>query len=477
MGDRRKKDFLTNAFEDVGKAVSGVVHDIGEIPVVKDIGKAINAEGIKQGFDAAGKVVDTVTGAVTDVLKTTKERNKGVLDGGNTPVREDGPETGQVAPFIPQKDQIYVKIIKSLYETPTDIDDYKLTLLGDQAVRAWVNETTEHAIICIQGTSIVTTKGLSNILDDVALATGGCNLAAVNNATLVLEDIKARGFTNITVTGHSLGGTSAFCVGEKYPEIDCVAFNPGAPVTSPRVTPPNGRGYHIIGDIISSHIGGSVTRIYLLESGTEYKQTPTQLQLDGVIWDDVAYYHSLSRFYNRGRAFRYETAQFEQQSLETFVFKDTLLAKVVGIAGAVTSQKLNVFKIVQELICAHPIPGSEPSRGCHEKGTELGFTVAGTAIGGLIGTFAGLTGTAGIATVPAAIAGAGAGYALTSGEKGLWDFIPGVSEGIEKATEGIAVAENLAKAQAANVALSDRKLVRDTAEGPVDRLVKRVRIQ
>ncbi len=47
MGDRRKKDFLTNAIEDVGKAVSGVVHDIGEIPVVKDIGKAINAEGIK----------------------------------------------------------------------------------------------------------------------------------------------------------------------------------------------------------------------------------------------------------------------------------------------------------------------------------------------------------------------------------------------------------------------------------------------
>jgi len=477
MGDRRKKDFLTNALEDVGKAVSGVVRDIGEIPVIKDIGKAINSEQIKKDFDSVGKVIDTVTGTVTNALKTTKERNKGVLDGGNTPVREDGPETGSVAPFIPQQDQIYVKIIKSMYDTPTDIDDYKLTLLGDQSVRAWVNETTEHAIICIQGTSVSTTKGLSQILDDVALATGGCNLAAVNNAILILEDIQARGFTDITITGHSLGGTSAFCIGQKYPDIDCVAFNPGAPITSPRVTPPNGRAYHIIGDIISSHIGGSVTRIYLLESGTEYKQTPTQLQLDGVVWDDVAYYHSLSRFYDRGRAYRYESAQFEQQSLETFVFKDTLLSKVVGIAGAATSQKLNVFRIVQELVCEHPIPGAEAARGCREKGTELGFTIAGTAVGGLVGTFAGLTGTAGLATVPAAIAGAGAGYALTAGEKGLWDFIPGVSEGIEKATEGIAVAENLARAQAANLALSDRKLVRDTAAGPADRLVKRVRVK
>lgn len=474
--DRRKKDFLTNAFEDAGKAISGVVHDIGEIPIIKDIGKAINSEQIKKDFDAVGKVVDTVTGAVTDVLKTTKQRNRGVLDGGNTPVRVDGAETGQVASFIPQQDQIYVKIVNSMYSTPTDIDDYKLTRLGDQSVRAWVNETAEHAIICIQGTSIPTQKGLSNILDDVAIATGGCGLAAVKNASLILQDIQARGFTNITITGHSLGGTAAFCVGEANPDITCVAFNPGAPVTSPRSTPANGRAYHIIGDIISSHIGGSVGRIYLLESGTEYKQTPTQLQLDGVIWDDVAYYHSIYRFYERGRAYRYETAQFEQQSLENFVFKDTLLAKVVGVVGAATSQKLNVFRIVQELVCAHPIPGSEPARGCAEAGTELGFTIAGTAIGAAVGTVAGLAGTAGMATIPAAIAGAGIGYSFSSGEKGLWDFIPGVSEGIEDATEAIANSEHLAKAQAANLTLSDTKLVRD-APGPVNRLVKRVRVK
>jgi len=195
MGDRRRKDFITNALEDAGKAISGVVRDIGEIPVIKDIGKAINSEQIKKDFDTAGAAVGQVVGTVGNALKTTKERNKGVLDMGNTPVREDGPETDQVAPFIPQADQIYVKIIKSLYGTPGDIDTYQITKLGDQAVRAWVDPNTEHCIICIQGTSISTDKGLSNILDDVTLATqGGCNLAAVSTATLVLKDILARGF-------------------------------------------------------------------------------------------------------------------------------------------------------------------------------------------------------------------------------------------------------------------------------------------
>lgn len=479
MGDRRKKDFLTNAFEDAGKAISGVVRDIGEIPVIKDIGKAINSQQIKKDFDAVGGEIDKVTGAVTNALKTTKERNKGILDMGNTPVREDGPETGQVASYIAQTDHIYVKIIKALYGTPTDIDDYKLSRLGDQAVRAWVNETTEHVIICIQGTSISTDKGLSNILDDVTLATqGGCNLAAVSTATLVLKDILARGFTNITACGHSLGGAAAFCLGEKYPEITCVGFNAAAPITSPRETPPNGRAYHIIGDLISSHIGGAVTRIYLVESGTEYVQTKTQLQLDGVIWDDVGYYHGIARFFDRGRQYRIESAQFEQQSLENFVFKDTLLAKAVGVLGAATSQKLNVFKIVQELVCAHPIPGSEPARGCLEKGTEMGFTIAGTAIGGAIGAVAGLVSTAGVATVPGVLAGAGAGYALTAGEKGLWDFIPGVPEAIAQATQGIAAAnQGLTTAQGVNVTMANDKIVRDTPGGPVDRLVKRVRVQ
>lgn len=478
MGDRRRKDFITNALEDAGKAISGVVRDIGEIPVIKDIGKAINSEQIKKDFDTAGAAVGQVVGTVGNALKTTKERNKGVLDMGNTPVREDGPETDQVAPFIPQADQIYVKIIKSLYGTPGDIDTYQITKLGDQAVRAWVDPNTEHCIICIQGTSISTDKGLSNILDDVTLATqGGCNLAAVSTATLVLKDILARGFDNITVCGHSLGGAAAFCLGEKYPNITCVGFNAAAPITSPRETPANGRAYHIVGDIISSHIGGTVTRIYLLESGTEYVQTKTQLQLDGVIWDDVGYYHGLARFFNRGRAYRIESAQFEQQSLENFVFKDTLLSKAVGVLGAATSQKLNVFKIVQELVCAHPIPGSEPSRGCLEKGTELGFTIAGSAIGGAIGAVAGLVSTAGVATVPGVLAGAGAGYALTAGEKGLWDFLPGVPEAIEQATQGIAAAnQGLGTAQSVNLANANEKVVRDT-NGPVDRLVKRVRVQ
>lgn len=478
MVDRRKKDFLTNAFEDAGKAIGGVLHDIGENPVIKDIGKAINSEQILADVKAAA-------GDVGNALKSTKERNKGVLDGGNEPVRVDAPGSpDSVAQFVEEQDRIPLILLRSLgaaNTSPTNYQGFQLTSLGDEMVKAWVNMETGKAIIAIRPVSELSeSKALANIIDDTLLAQGGNNCASLSTTTAasyVVDDIMARGFTDVHVVGFSLGGATCRCLGEKYPNITrAIMFNPGSPVTGGAVQgPANGVYYHIVGDALSTHMVSPKTiRVYLLESGQEYAQTETQLQLDGVIWDEVGYYHSLDRFMEHGRAWRYESPQFEQNSLENFVFKDTLLARVVDIGGAVTSQHLNPFKKVQKLVCSNPIPGSAPSRSCHEQGPEIGWQIAGAAIGGALGAAAGLVSTAGVATPAGVLAGVGIGTAVTNGEKGLWDFIPGVSDAIDAIPSQAAPA--LEAAQAANRVISPTSIKRDVG-GPRDSLVKRVRVQ
>ena len=42
----------------------------------------------------------------------------------------------------------------------------------------------------------------------------------------MMETLKG-GYDSVLFTGHSLGGTSAFCLSMAYPNSRCVIFNPG----------------------------------------------------------------------------------------------------------------------------------------------------------------------------------------------------------------------------------------------------------
>lgn len=72
------------------------------------------------------------------------------------------------------------------------------------------------------------------------------------------------GYDTLVFAGHSLGGTSAFCLTLVFPESRCVCFNPGAAPTNPIYTGPGSRAtvYHIVGDIISSHMSPLAATIY-----------------------------------------------------------------------------------------------------------------------------------------------------------------------------------------------------------------------
>ena len=77
----------------------------------------------------------------------------------------------------------------------------------------------------------------------------------------MMRNINAR---KVIFAGHSLGGTAAFCLASKYTNSRAVCLNPGAAPTNPILTGPGpGRVhvYHIVGDIISTHIGSNAALV------------------------------------------------------------------------------------------------------------------------------------------------------------------------------------------------------------------------
>ena len=90
-----------------------------------------------------------------------------------------------------------------------------------------------------------------------------CNLTLVKEGMELVKMLKNQ-TTGFIFAGHSLGGTAAFCLGNKVLDSRIIAFNPGAAPTNPVTSgpgPSRARVYHIFGDIISSHIGSGAAEV------------------------------------------------------------------------------------------------------------------------------------------------------------------------------------------------------------------------
>lgn len=308
----------------------------------------------------------------------------------------DKAESTAPAEFIDDRDWIVLELCSSLYSDPIqEKDGWEIQEQGTVSVKVWIKEDT--AIVGIMGTS--PKAGISNLLDDAALAgivEDSCNLDIVNQASAIIENLDS---PNIVVGGHSLGGAAAFCLAHKYPVIRAVSFNGGAPPTG---GPVKGAGkdrcrfYHIVGDIISTHIDDStadVSRIHLLGD---------------VNWSDTKYYHSTERFFEH-RSFDTWTAQQEQDSMVYYVYNQSPTTFFLTLLTGLISKEFNKDRI-REIICQNPIPGTEPN--C--PNIVNSGRVISSLVGGLVGGFAG--GPAGL------LAGSKLGYEIGSG-KGLLDFI------------------------------------------------------
>lgn len=331
------------------------------------------------------------------------------------------------ASWIDEEDWIVLDLCASLYTDPIQEKDGWIMSDKTESVGVWTRG--DEAIVGIMGTSAKT--GVSNILDDAALAgivDNSCDLSVVNQASALISKIQDK---TITVGGHSLGGAAAFCLAHKHPVKRAVAFNGGAPPSGGGLkgTGDNCRFYHIVGDVISTHIDDSTAVVSRIHIGGD------------VDWANTPYYHSTERFFEN-KSYGTWTAQTEQDSLTKFIYTETPSSFLITLVTGLLSKEFNKDRI-REIVCKNPIPGTKANcPNIYNSGRNVASIVGGLA-GGFMGGPAG------------ALAGAKLGYEIGSGQ-GLLDILAPNSVEVAKAI----VKRGLQVGQAVNRTVSKRRRYR-----------------
>jgi hypothetical protein len=133
-------------------------------------------------------------------------------------------------------------------------------------------------IIGLKGTELSFTRtGAKDIVDDIIIAISN------DGTTTTLEDEAEKGLQtllyeyrinaeHIFICGHSLGGYGAYRLCHKY-KIKGASFNGAAPPTKPpkfAVIPGTFTHYHILGDIISSHLDSTTVKRVLIDKNHQF---------------------------------------------------------------------------------------------------------------------------------------------------------------------------------------------------------------
>lgn len=194
-----------------------------------------------------------------------------------------------LSPWIDPNDKVPILLALSLYgEIRKELFSFKL-FRNDIRCAAWIGPSNIVIIGC-RGTSIGSKYGTRDLQDDsiIALNSDYCDLTLVTLISKLVQDVykkinnvpsgvdkvfdfvlgRKREVTNIIPTlifaGHSLGGTAAICSAMKYPNSRAISLNGGAAPTNPilqGVGPERATHYHIVGDLISSHMSNSAARV------------------------------------------------------------------------------------------------------------------------------------------------------------------------------------------------------------------------
>jgi pimeloyl-ACP methyl ester carboxylesterase len=235
-----------------------------------------------------------------------------------------------IADYIRNEDKIPLAFAVSLYTNPIQV-------LGDwsmvdgsfkKRIAAWKNGN--QCIIGCRGTQLDS----ADLEDDKVIAGYGanyCDLSIVQLADQLISNLEGVEF--FIFAGHSLGGTSAFCLCAKYANSRCVAFNPGAAPSNPVLSGPGNRAnvYHIFGDVISSHMSDQAANVLRIK-----------LPAIGVGGSAA---HATSQLTNHAR-YTIASAQEEENAFKKWV-KGTL--NFVG-------KLLSFFGYIRKHY--HPIPGT-----------------------------------------------------------------------------------------------------------------------
>jgi len=160
-----------------------------------------------------------------------------------------------------------------------------------------------------------------------------CDIDLVREVNELIRGVET---DELIFAGHSLGGTAAFCLAMAYDNSRAVVLNGGAPPTNPILRGDSRRvnWYHIVGDVISSHISPEAANVVRVSMGDD---------TFGVTWP-----HSTQRFFENGRVV---SADFEDE-----LWKNFSVPLVSGRRGGVLS--FMAWLKSKQLARKMPIPGS-----------------------------------------------------------------------------------------------------------------------
>ena len=358
-----------------------------------------------------------------------------------------GDPSFEVATFVDPLDKLSAWLAVKIYTMrPRQV----LNLIYDEELsssRIGVWKACSTAYVVFRGTQALGPSGVEDIIDDFILASEDtCQLSIAQEGVLAINELYSQGFQDIRLSGHSLGGRAALCAGNQWGVTRVVALNAGAPVISPTNAgpgPSKATHYHIVGDIVSTHledtaaknvrilIGDPQTRVHL---ATKLPQLHigNKEQVEKIVgggydinWLDT-FYHSSDRFLV-GDAWRYATPQDEQNSLEIFVFGT---GEAIVKFGSYASSLLGFpfESLLKNAVCSNPIPGSNPSLTCKIETSDVkkGYDKLFSFLGGITGALAGLV----VMGPGGAVAGFQAGSGIVEGNliPALEMAIPGYSQ-------------------------------------------------
>lgn len=177
----------------------------------------------------------------------------------------------------------------------------------------------------------------------IAFDANYCDLTLVQEAKKNVDLFIQQGDYFFIFVGHSLGGTAAQCLASQYPNSRSISLNGGAAPSNPVLAGPGpgrARFYHIMGDLISSHMSPLAAEVIrVAKSNRDF---------------GVVYPHSSTRFLANDGPWEYVTADYEDEAWKNYgnKFIDTPGRFVKSVLAFINFLRGKRYYI------SNPIPGS-----------------------------------------------------------------------------------------------------------------------
>lgn len=267
----------------------------------------------------------------------------------------------QLASWVKPLDRVPLLLALSIYETPRPALEGFAIVKNNPRVCTWVDRELKAIIVGLKGTSKGTAK--QDLNDDFKIVTDSdyCNLSLVETATNLLnetfKELEKEANDSLVLNrlldydqpwriifaGHSLGGTAAFCLTQKTANSRGISFNGGASPTNPILKGPGPNSmthYHIVGDLISSHMGDAAAMVF-------------RIKIPGLEFGSIEP-HKSGTLLKQGTAV---SPTVEDKEYYKWGHKHSLFYSIVSKVLPITSFlfKLQTMKIVDD----SPIPNSD----------------------------------------------------------------------------------------------------------------------